>query len=281
MRNVTGHAPRLDPQELCDILVAAVEEAGRRVEELLRSEARGEEVGVGAAGDRTLRLDLEAEKELLGELRRELDGFSAVSEELGVVGKGYPLIIIDPVDGSYNAARRVPFYAISVAAAYGERHEDVVAGVVYAPALEEVYTATKGGGAYLNGLRLRVRARAPGEPVVSVAAPKLAGEKPGRVITRLLHAGFKVRVLGSASLEICFVASGRLDAYLAPWPVLRFFDVAAALLIAREAGAYADLTEASLRDLGARISVLVSASPHLLKEVKELMEHKSRYAGRD
>lgn len=264
---------KLNPQRLCEILSIAAEEAGRRVRELLSRGVGREEVGVGAAGDRTLRLDLEAEKELLKALRRELGTFSVASEELGLVRGGYPLIVIDPVDGSYNAARGLPFYAVSVAAAYGEHLEDVVAGVVYAPVLDEVYTAIRGGGAYLNGSKLRARAMGYGEPVISVASPRLAGEKPGSVIRQLLSAGFKVRVLGSASLEVCFVASGRLDAYLAPWPVLRAFDVAAALLIAREAGATIRTPKSALGDLEARVSLLVAASPHLLKRIEALMKH--------
>jgi len=264
---------RLNPQRLCEILAIAAERAGRRVRELLSRGAGREEVGVGAAGDRTLRLDMEAEMELLRVLKSELGAFSVASEELGLVRDGYPLIVVDPVDGSYNAARRLPFYAVSVAAAYGEHLEDVVAGVVYAPALDEMYTAIKGEGAYLNDSKLYVRAEEREEPVISVASPRLAGEKPGRLIMQLLNAGFKVRVLGSASLEVCFVASNRLDAYVAPWPVLRAFDIAAALLIAHEAGATVRASKPILGSLEAGVSLLVSAGPRLLEKVEALMRH--------
>ncbi len=142
--------------------------------------------------------------------------------------------IADPLDGTTNYAHRVPVFAVSLALFHAN---SVQLGVVYDPICDELFSAERGCGAYLNDRLMHVSAtRAFGEAVVGAEwarAPKLR-ERSTAIFARMVTRSTSARALGSAALSVCYVAAARLDAYfhlsLFPW------DVAAAALIVEEAG---------------------------------------------
>ena len=198
---------------------------------------RGRRLERGKGGDVTMVLDRVAEDAVLTELERAGQPLTAISEERGEVeldGGGPPYVVIDPVDGSLNSKRRLPFYALSLAWAAGRAMSDVDFGYVFDLAREEEWWAELEGGAFLDGAQL-----APLEPresfeIVGIenAQPELVGEHAAGIAA--LPAS-RVRVLGSVALAMCFVADARLDAMVSLREI-RSVDAAAAQLIVREVG---------------------------------------------
>lgn len=154
-------------------------------------------------------------------------GYRVVSEESGVTGDASVTIVVDPIDGSTNCDRGVPFYATSLAAMRGN---ELVAGLVMNHATGTVFEAEKGSGATRDGVTIGPSRTAE----ISEAVISFSGW-PSR------HLGWaQVRALGAASLEVCLVADGSLDAFaVAQHSTLNPWDYLAGLLIVREAGAVA------------------------------------------
>jgi myo-inositol-1(or 4)-monophosphatase len=198
---------------------------------------RGRRLERGEGGDVTMVLDRIAEEAVFGELEASGQGFTAISEEAGVVelnGGGPPYVVIDPVDGSLNAKRRLPFYALSMAFSTGLTMNQVDFGYVFDLSCGEEWWAERGSGAFVDGRRL-----GPLEPRddfeiigLETARPTLFGEHAEQIAALPAR---RVRALGSVALSMCFVADARLDGMVSLRAV-RSVDVAAAQLIVREAG---------------------------------------------
>lgn len=200
-------------------------EAVARVVDQAPFDRFGDELGMGADGTPTKMVDDLAEREILARLREEHAGLDLLSEEAGFVDLGGSrLLVADPIDGTTNAARGIPFYCVSLAIG-DETLSDVDAGIVLNLATGDRFEAQRGKGATLNGRRIRVRPEGSGERVYSVGLPKGDAAPPGIL-----------RSFGASALEMCLVASGALDAYHFGRPILRVIDVAASTLIVREAG---------------------------------------------
>ena len=154
-------------------------------------------------------------------------GYRVISEESGVTGYGELTVVVDPIDGSTNCDRGIPFYATSLAVLRGD---ELVAGLVMNQATGTVYEAQRRAGALRDGVPIR----ASEQEDFSKAIVSFSG-----LPTR--HSGWEqYRSLGAASLEICLVADGSLDAFaVAQQSTLQPWDYLAGLLIAREAGAHA------------------------------------------
>jgi myo-inositol-1(or 4)-monophosphatase len=143
--------------------------------------------------------------------------------------------VVDPLDGTVNFAHGYPCFCVSIAL---EQDGEVVLGVVYDPAHREIYSAVRGGGAALNGNTIRVsKTRRLIRSLVVTGFPYDAATNPGRIFTDvegMVKASQGVRRDGAAALDLCYIASGRLDGFwelrLKPW------DTAAGMLIVREAG---------------------------------------------
>jgi myo-inositol-1(or 4)-monophosphatase len=183
--------------------------------------------------------DKRAEEIVREELAQARPGYGFVGEE-GGVHEGSDKThrwIVDPLDGTLNFLHGIPHFSISIAL---EREGVVVAGLVYNPANDELFTAERGKGAFLNDQRLRVAARRRlADAVVACSLPHPSRGDIAR--ERKEHAAVQDRVaglrrLGSASLDLAWVAAGRLDAYwergLSPW------DIAAGMILVREAGGF-------------------------------------------
>jgi myo-inositol-1(or 4)-monophosphatase len=242
-------------------------------------QARTEYGGVGEGGDRSLVIDLEAETIVFDELARlHRDSgvaFTAISEERGEVAFGDPgaelRVVVDPLDGSLNARRTLPSFALSVAVASGPSMADVDVGYVFDFGSSEEFTAERHRGARVNGDDLL--ARGPGYGLELVG---LEGTKPERIVPLLeglTGKAFRVRGIGSLALTLCYVAGGRFDGMLSGRPT-RSVDVAAAQLIVREAGGcvkfdHLALSEAHL-NLAARYDIAAGLDEELLGTLLEV-----------
>ena len=196
--------------------------------------------GRGEGGDRSLRLDRRSEDIVFAELERlhesALD-FLAISEERGEVGFGRPaglVVVIDPIDGSLNARRTIPAYSLSLALASGPSLADVELAFVHDFGAEEEFTGRRGGGAWLGKRRLDATGPGHGLEVVGIEAAK--PERVVPVAKALSGHAFRLRSVGSIAISVCWIAAGRFDGMLTTRPC-RSVDIAAAQLIAREAGA--------------------------------------------
>lgn len=218
------------------IMLRAAEKAARG---LLRDFNEVERLQVSKKGpsDFVTAADKRSEEVIFEELKRAKPDYSFMMEESGQVKGNDPdhVWIIDPLDGTHNFMHAVPHWAISIAL---ERKGEVIAGLVYDPAKNEMFTAEKGTGAYLSGTRrLRVSGRNDLEScMVNYGQPLYDGSnrelfyKEVSSISRVAM----VRRFGAAALDMTYVAAGRIDAY---WETgVRSWDVAAGHLIVKEAG---------------------------------------------
>ena len=247
---------------------AAVADVQRVLVELPTRAEREPVVGQGLGGDETTAIDQAAEDAILARFK-DLD-VTIVSEEVGRVGTGSTIVVVDPIDGSVNAKREIPFFALSIAVAGGETMDDVFLGYVYDFGTGEEWTARRNEGAWLNGERLGpirppemieiLSFEATRSPLIARDAPKVA---------ELAH---RLRVMGSLALSLCHLAAGRVDA-VCSLKGARSVDIAGAQLLVREVGMAIDLFdvetpfgEAPL-DLEGRSRVAAAGSDALVAEV--------------
>ncbi|MGH7059783.1 MAG: inositol monophosphatase family protein, partial [Stellaceae bacterium] len=185
--------------------------------------------------------------------------------------------IVDPLDGTTNFLHGIPHFAISIAL---ERDGEIVAGLVYEPTRDEMYSAEKGLGAYVNDRRLRVSARRQlGAAVIGTGTGMPDGphaDNPAyrAILPTVTAATSGIRRMGAAALDLAYVAAGRLDGFwefgLAPW------DIAAGILLVREAGGYvSDLSGG--REMMTSGDVL-AANDHLHLPLAALIREASRTA---
>jgi myo-inositol-1(or 4)-monophosphatase len=181
--------------------------------------------------------DIESEKEIISAIRARFPKHSILCEESGLQDANNDFRwVIDPLDGTVNFAHQVPIFCISIALTY---RDDSVLGVVLNPIDGQLYTAQRGQGAYVNGRPIRVSTTtAVSDSLLVTGFPYHIDEVFEPIMTRYgkcLKASRAVRRLGSAALDICYVACGRFEGFweqnLKPW------DTAAGVLIAAEAGA--------------------------------------------
>lgn len=180
-------------------------------------------------------VDRLAEAEIVKELRRAYPTHAILAEESGAIGKGPLQWVIDPLDGTHNYLRGIPHFSVSIAML--EKGEPVY-GVVFDPLRGELFTASKGDGAYLNDRRIRVSKRENlGGAMIATGFPyrqRQHLESQLDMTRALLGQAEDIRRSGSAALDLAYVAAGRYDGYfeigLKPW------DMAAGVLLVREAG---------------------------------------------
>jgi myo-inositol-1(or 4)-monophosphatase len=213
---------------------------------------------VGAGGDRTMELDRAAEAVVFAELQTVAEGgerFSVLSEEAGHRGFGadYPLVLVDPVDGSRNAKSGIPVFGVMLAVLDGPTINDTFAGYVLNLNTGETWTATRGQGAWRAGEPL---VQQPGEAGGRFHLIGLESSPRGLAqLGPLLERTSKIRILGSMALAIAHTASGAFDVFCAPVPI-RVFDTAASLLLLKEAGGVAtDLDGGAIGHLACTLDV--------------------------
>ncbi|GAC1340777.1 MAG: inositol monophosphatase family protein [Beijerinckiaceae bacterium] len=224
---------------LMNVMIAAALKAGRGLKRDF-GEVESLQVSVKGPGDFVTIADKRAEKTLFEELSRARPGYGFVLEESGEIegsDKSHTWHV-DPLDGTTNFLHGLPIFAISIGL---EREGQLVAGVVYNSATDDLFMAERGQGAWLNNTRLRVAARRDlADALITCGIPPLHRAEGHRRFKReleqvMMHVG-NVRRLGSAALDLCFVAAGRCDAY---WERgIKTWDMAAGIVMVREAGGY-------------------------------------------
>jgi myo-inositol-1(or 4)-monophosphatase len=219
---------------------------------LAGTEAGRVEFAIGAGGDRTMELDRAAEAVVFAELEAAAERgerFSILSEESGHrnLGADYPLVLVDPVDGSLNAKQGVPLFGIMLALLDGPTVDDTVAGCVLNLVTGESWTAVRKQGAWRAGKPLHVLPTKPGDRIQLLGLETSA--RSLEAARALIERSNKIRILGSMALSIAHTAAGGFDAFCAPIPV-RVFDMAASLLVLKETGGVSsDVLGKSLRYL--------------------------------
>lgn len=188
-------------------------------------------IGLGKGGDVTAALDEAAETAILAHFDG-LDGVRIVSEEIGIRGSGSTTVLVDPIDGSQNAERSIPYFALCIAVSEGETMDDVSFGYVYDLGANEEWTATRGGGAFLNGTRLRGR---PKDTIEFLSIEATRAALVAEHLPRLAPLTDRVRIMGAQAITFCHLAAGRTDAVVCLKPS-RPVDIAAAQLLVREQG---------------------------------------------
>ncbi len=202
-------------------------------------------------GDKDLvtEVDKESERLIVEHLLSRFPGHNIVAEE-GVYPQGGSICrwIIDPVDGTTNYAHGYPWFCSSIAL---EQDGELVAGVIYNPVYDELFTATKGGGAYLNGSRLSVSTRSPlKNTLLGTGFPYDCATDPANNFASFITFQMSARGIrraGAAALDLACVAAGRLDGF---WELkLKAWDVAAGVLMVREAGGVVTTFDGSPYDI--------------------------------
>jgi myo-inositol-1(or 4)-monophosphatase len=264
-------AQRLSPH--ITVMANAAQKAAKR---LLRDFAEVEQLQVSIKGpsDFVSQADIRAEQTLKEELNKARPGYAFLMEESGASGSDNWTWrwVVDPLDGTTNFLHGIPHWAISIGLErrLTETTSELAAGLIYAPAADEMFWAEKGGGAFVNEKRMRVSARrdmteavfATGIPFRAVAAVRRNAFS--RTMIALMPQVAGIRRFGAAALDLAWVAAGRYDGYwelgIKPW------DIAAGLLMVREAGGYATGTgEDDPRDSGN----VVAGNPHLHAKLRE------------
>ena len=226
-------------------------------------------VGDGEGGDETTAVDAAAERVILERLKA-VDGATVVSEEEGIVPGDGPLrIVVDPIDGSLNAKRGIPFFSVSIAVAEGDTMDDVVFGYVYDFGTGEEWTAERGKDALLNGADLGNVW--PKERIEILSFEATLTSSVAEKAQAVVGLAYRLRIMGSLALSLCHLAAGRVDA-VCSLKAARSVDIAAAQLLVRERGLAIDLPEdrpfgAARLDLGARSRVVAAATPALCERL--------------
>ena len=222
-------------------------------------------------GDFVTSADKRTEKILIEELQKAHPEYGIVTEESGIINKSNNKNkwIIDPIDGTMNFMNGIPQFAISIG--YEEENE-IKCGVIFNPIMNEMFIAEKGNGAYLNNSRIRVsKQKKIKNALIVTGGPKGASEIKEKIFSEYINVSknvSNVRKFGSAALDMAYVACGRFDGY---WQrELNYWDIAAGIIILKEAGGFLDFFEED-NNLPLKRNVLATNS-YIHKELEELIK---------
>lgn len=261
-----GHKPAI-----INVLVGAASKAARG---LVRDFGEVENLQVSRKGpaDFVSEADRRAETLIRAELERARPDFGLLMEESGERkgDLGAPRFIVDPLDGTSNFLHGLPHFAISIAV---EDKGQITAGVIYDPVKDEMFWATKGGGAFLNDRRIRVSGREDLRTCLLATGIPFAG-RPGHgefsaILSSVMPQVAGVRRFGSAALDLAYVAAGRYDGF---WEKdLNIWDIAAGILIVREAGGFVTDIKGGERIL--ETGGVIATNPHIHSRVHKHIYH--------
>ena len=224
-------------------------------------------------GDFVSSADKRTEKTLIEELQKAHPDYGIITEETGIINKSNikNRWIIDPIDGTMNFLNGIPQFAISIAY---EKDNEIICGVIFNPITNEMFCAEKGNGAFLNNTRIRVSNKKKLKDALLVTGgPNGASKIKNKIYSEYINVSnnvSNVRKFGSAALDMAYVACGRFDGY---WQrELNYWDIAAGVIILREAGGFIDFFEDDL-SYPLKKNVLASNS-NIHQELKELINKK-------
>jgi myo-inositol-1(or 4)-monophosphatase len=197
------------------------------------------QVSLKGPGDFVTASDRKVETILINELQKARPDYSILSEELGEINKDESYRwIIDPIDGTANFLHGIPHFAISIAL---EHKKEIICGIVYDPIKDEMFTAEKGNGSYLNNQRMRVSSRSRlKDCIIFTGGPKYDSKDRDLSINEYNNFSsdvlIPIRKLGSAALDMAYVAAGRCDGF---WQRnLNYWDIAAGIILVKESGGF-------------------------------------------
>jgi myo-inositol-1(or 4)-monophosphatase len=258
---------------IVDVLKQACRQVHARTKGLAGTARANRQVGRGAGGDMSRRIDLVAEKTVIDIVRKRGIDATIIGEECGRIEGKHGYIIMDAIDGTTNAVRGIPFYCCSVAYATDFRLSAVTDGAIIDLARGDLYYASRGKGAFLNDKRISAKKESPPDPTIGL---NVSGVKPAVVgrLAPIIADADHTRQFGANALEMCFLARGLLDAYVDLRGKIRPTDIAAGYLIAKEAGAkvYSDTgsdLESDL-DVKTRLSYIAVANDGMRERLSVL-----------
>ena len=221
---------------IIDILKEACLQVHETIKGLAGTAVGSRQMGRGAGGDISRRIDLIAEKTVIDVIRKQSVDASIIGEECGRIEGKQGYIIIDAIDGTTNAICGIPFFCCSVAYATDFYLSTVADAAIIDLTRGDLYYASKNRGAFLNGKRIFVKREPTSDSTIGI---NVSGVKPAIVerLAPIIAEATHIRQFGANALEMCFIARGFLDAYIDLRGKIRPTDVAAGYLIAKEAGA--------------------------------------------
>ena len=197
------------------------------------------QVSLKGPGDFVTNCDKKVEKVLIEELQKARPNYSILSEEIGEINNDVSFKwIIDPIDGTSNFLHGIPHFAISIGL---EHNKEIICGIIYDPIKDEMFTAEKGNGSYINNQRMRVSSRSKlRDCIIFTGGPKYDSEEKELSMKEYNKFSSKViipiRKLGSGALDMAYVAAGRCDGF---WSRnLNYWDIAAGIILVTEAGGF-------------------------------------------
>jgi myo-inositol-1(or 4)-monophosphatase len=197
------------------------------------------QVSVKGPGDFVTASDKKVEKILIEELQKARPNYSILSEEIGKISndESYKWII-DPIDGTANFLHGIPHFAISIGL---EQDGEIICGIIYDPIKDEMFVAEKGNGSYLNNQRIRVSSRSKlKDCIIFTGGPKKEEKDRETSLKEYYNFSSKVQIpirkLGSAALDMAYVAAGRCDGFWQKY--LSYWDIAAGIILVKESGGF-------------------------------------------
>jgi len=228
------------------------------------------QVSLKGPGNFVTASDLKVEKILVEELQKARPTYSILSEEVGQINNDESFKwIIDPIDGTSNFLHGIPHFAISIGL---EHNKEIICGIIYDPIKDEIFTAEKGNGAYLNNKRMRVSSRSKlKDCIICTGGHKRESKDRELALEEYKKFSSKVfipiRKFGSASLDMAYVAAGRCDGF---WQRnLNYWDIAAGIILIKEAGGF--VTDFNGNDTYIESRTILATNSRINKEMIEVL----------
>jgi myo-inositol-1(or 4)-monophosphatase len=239
-------------------------------------------LGIGAGGDPVKKIDLAAEKAIMNTLQKHKVTFTLISEESGMIEYGTNpqqcYVTTDPIDGTTNLIRGLPFYATSIALSneptLGAVHSALVTDLFHGT----TYTASKGAGAFRDNKRIIPSSNiAVEESVIGIDLNSYRIQKLAPKLTALMGEAKHMRHFGANALELCYVADGTIDAFIDIRGKLRTTDMAAASLIIKEAGSIISTPEGEQLDARLdphqRVEFIAASNENIHRRILSLLKY--------
>lgn len=231
----------------------------------------------GYGEDITIFFDKHIEEKIIEYLKPYVS--KIISEEIGILEfkKNNLIALIDPVDGSTNTFHEIPFCATSIAFFKGEKFKDIIASGIVDLVRENIYLCD-GKKVYLNKREVSPSKKTHLNETIASMDMRLTeiNEKTLRIMSKLLKEIRYVRFLGAMSLELAFVSSGNLDAFIVPFKRIRFIDIAAGIFMVKTVGGYVEILEEKLDEINIfekkRYAFIAVANKILAEKIKKLLK---------
>ena len=228
------------------------------------------QVSLKGPGDFVTASDKKVEKILIDELQKARPNYSILSEEIGEIKNDDEFKwIIDPIDGTGNFLHGIPHFAISIGL---EQNGEIICGIIFDPIKDEMFTAEKGNGSYLNNQRMRVSSRSKlKDCIFFTGGPKYDSKDKELILKEYKkfssESVIPIRKMGSASLDMAYVAAGRCDGF---WQRdLNYWDIAAGIILVKESGGY--VTDFNGENEYLKNKTLIAANSKINNEMIEVL----------